>query len=49
MAGVSNLTKEQIEEYKEAFEMFDLDKNGKELAYLANIILALTDNDDFVR
>ena len=29
MAGISNLSKEQIDEYKEAFDMFDLDKNGE--------------------
>ena len=34
MAGISNLTKEQIDEYKESFEMFDLDKNGKAASYI---------------
>lgn len=28
MAHISDLTSSQIEEYKEAFDMFDLDKNG---------------------
>jgi len=28
MAHISDLNKEQIEEYKETFEMFDLDKDG---------------------
>lgn len=29
MAHISDLNKEQIEEYKETFEMFDLDKDGE--------------------
>ena len=34
MAAISDLNKDQIEEYKEAFDMFDLDKNGEKIVHV---------------